>query len=362
MIFVISIFIIANLLASCSTTPLANIWKNRSEYNSALTTSEDSEVLLNIVRMHYKFSPYFVGISSITTQSSLSAELAGGGTQIFQSPLNSSGTPFWSISPATTFSISPTVTYSPMMGKQSFPPLITPLDIFDLYLLSRSMGIKLAFNISIDKIGRLDNISTPWSIDRDTIPNYQEFISFIKTLDSLISKDHVQYQIIKYHDQNAILLEIFNTNDAKTLSTLLHLENLHKKLILTKLRYREDKDKEYIIHIQTRSYFNILQFLSYGISHDVDNNKKYGIKTKVIYPSGQSLVLENIVSRLIRVEISKDEPLDSVIKTYFLDNWYYIKNNDNQSKITLMMLRLIYSLSLGADYHQTVPVLTIPVR
>ena len=58
------------LLTGCSTAQLSNVQKNRGNYNVALNQSDNEQFLLNIVRMRFDKSPFFIGVDSITTQTS----------------------------------------------------------------------------------------------------------------------------------------------------------------------------------------------------------------------------------------------------------------------------------------------------
>lgn len=349
------------LLNGCSTAFLAKIDKTRSDYNESLASSEDSQFLMNIVRVHYGFSPYFVGVDSITSQSTVKAGFDNVENRVFQSPNAVSGTPFWSLSPGVSYTISPVVTYSPVQGSKFVSALLSPIDLKKLFLLERSLGVSTVLRLTVDQIGVLDNASNIRNTKTNKLPDYQEFNTFANTLEELDDNDDVNIEMANYEDNPAILLYINNDMAAAKVATLLHLHQPYKKIILTMFVLKHDSEKENIIHIQTRSYFNILQFLSKGVETSGSDNQKYGIKNRLINQNGGVANLKDITHSLIDIKVSDNEPDEALLKINYQSKWYYITNNDNYSKSTIVLLRLIYSLLIG-EYQPNLPLLTIPVK
>lgn len=59
-------------LVSCKSIGTIELPKNRVGFSDAMITSEEQQLLLNIVRIHYEDRPYFVSVESITTSNSIS--------------------------------------------------------------------------------------------------------------------------------------------------------------------------------------------------------------------------------------------------------------------------------------------------
>lgn len=356
-------FLIAFATSSCSTAYLAQIEKTRTDYNESLANSEDSQFLMNIVRVHYGYSPYFVGVDSVTSQSSVKAGVDNNETRLFQSPsATAGGTPFWSIAPIASYTISPVVTYSPVQGSKFVSALLSPIDLKKLFLLERSLGIDTVLRLTVDQIGVLDNASSIRYSKMNKLPDYQEFNTFASTLETLVNNDDINIEMSSYDDKPAILLYMNNDAAAVKIATLLHLNKPYKTIMFTMFVLKHDNEKENIIHIQTRSYFNILQFLSKGVEGIESENQRYGIKTRITSQSGGTANLRDITNGLIDIKASNKEPDEALLKIKYQQKWYYIANDDTYSKSTMVLLRLIYSLLTGGEYQPNIPVLTIPVK
>ncbi|AUR52149.1 hypothetical protein [Aquella oligotrophica] len=356
------LFILAFAINGCSTAYLAQIEKSRNDYNESLANSEDSQFLMNIVRVHYGYSPYFVGVDSVTSQSSLKTGIDNNETRLFQSPSTTAGgTPFWSVAPIAAYTISPVVTYSPVQGSKFVSALLSPIDMKKLFLLERSLGISTVLRLTIDQVGVLDNASNIRNTKTSKLPDYQEFNTFAKTLETLVDNDDVNIEMTNYDDKPAMLLYMNNDSAATKVATLLHLKRPYKTILFTMFVLKHDNDKENIIRIQTRSYFNILQFLSKGVEASESDNQKYGVKTRFTNQNGGVSNLHDITNGLIDIHVSNSEPSEALLKIKYQSKWYYVANDDEYSKSTMVFLRLVYSLLIG-EYQPNVPVLTIPVK
>ena len=71
-------------------------------------------------------------------------------------------------------------------------------------------------------------------------------------------------------------------------------------------------------------------------------------------------VRNKVLSDLFTVYSSKEKPDNASVKVQYRGNWFYIRDNDMQSKYTLMLLNQISALQSGV-IEKVGPVLTIPV-
>lgn len=350
-----------SLLFGCSTAGLAQIEKTRTDYNQSLTNSEDSQFLLNIIRVHYGFSPYFIGVDSVTSQSSLKGGFDNSDTKLFQSPMSAApNAQYWSVSPGISYSISPVVTYSPVQGSKFVSALLSPIDIQKLFLLTRSLGVKSVLRIAVEQIGVLENVKSIKSNHKKPL-HYREFNQFVEELEDMLEDDEISVEMTSYNSQPAILLYMHDNKAADKMAKLLHLKERHKTIIFTMFVLKHASNSENIVHIQTRSYFNILQFLSNGIRTKKEDNEQYGIDKTFVDSSGKVTDTSNLTKKILTILVSNSEPKNSSLKVEYQGKWYYIADNDNHSKSTLLMLRLVYSLLVG-EYQPNLPILTIPVK
>jgi len=90
--------------------------------------------------------------------------------------------------------------------------------------------------------------------------------------------------------------------------------------------------------------------------NDIINNRVKVTKTK----NGGNFNWQDILSDLFVVYSQKEKPNKASVKIKYRGNWFFIKDNDMESKYTLMLLNQISALQSG-NLEKVGPVLTLPV-
>ena len=116
--------------------------EGRPAYSTAVPRTSNQEMLLNIVRLRYRDTPFFLKISAIAAN--VSAEVGIGGGAQFPDMTPNVG----NISGTAKYRDNPTVTYAPLQGEAFVKQLLTPVRLETLRLL-----IDLGW--SIDRVLRL---------------------------------------------------------------------------------------------------------------------------------------------------------------------------------------------------------------
>lgn len=329
---------LVTLMSGCSTTQLGQVPKTRENYNKAIDTSENEQFLLNIVRMHYGNSPYFVGVDSVTTQSTLRTKVEG---QMFTTRDAVMPGPFWNIAPTVEFTEAPTITYTPLQGTKYVSGMMTPLSIDRIGMLQSSgWDLPTVLKLTINRIGSLDNSEISRHVVAGGSEENPEFSNFVNYLTQLGQKGAITHSLTSYRDHPAILLQ--TTPDAgKQISSMLHLKNSHTQFILSQYAVNTPGTPENMIYMQTRSLLGILNYLANYVPEDASRTQK---QTK-----GYFYAL-----------VSNSEPANAMVKIDYKGKWYYIANDDATSKSILILLKVIYSLQLG-DIKANLPMVVIPV-
>lgn len=347
------------LIAGCSTVSLGDVPSNRENYNRALDSSENEQFLLNIVRLHYGENPYFVGVDSITAATSLTTGANGDfGVNNVWAPINGVQ---WSVSPQITFSQTPTVTYSPIQGGKFAKGMLAALSLDKVYLLLQSgYSPKEVMKLVFNRIGTLRNGPSAAHSGASAVPNSSAFDNFINTLDLLASSNQIHSELTSYESKPAIFIYASNQDAAKTLSQSLNLSKPYTKLIFAPTLLVDSKQPENVISVYTRSFFNVLQF----VSKDVETPAQETGSPSVEY--NRPLADPNIdwstyTYKMLYVRESSNDPDNVITKIQYEGNWYYINDDDELSKSTLVLLKLIYSLQMG-EVQANLPLITIPVQ
>lgn len=338
--------LIAIIISGCTTVRLGNISSTRENYNKAIDNSENEQFLLNIIRVHYNRTPYFVNVDSITTNTTLSSNFAFDNiSNTMRSPGATPGINY-TFSPNIAFTEAPTITYTPLQGTKFISGLLVPLDIQRIAVLSSSgWDTAMVLNLTINRIGHIHNEKLSKHVtESNAIAINPDFDKFVAVIDKLSIAHEIKFSMTKYNNNPAILLQTNNSNAAQQISKLLGVNSGYSSYIFTDHEIGiDDNNSSNIIPLQTRSLMGIMNYLARGVSDDTNDNS-------------------SLVNSPFKVLISDQEPYNTAIKIKY-DNgkWYYIKNDDESSKSLMVLLKLIYSLQLG-DMKANIPVVTIPVN
>lgn len=113
-----------------------------------------------------------------------------------------------------------------------------------------------------------------------------------------------------------------------------------------------------VLSINVRSGYQVLAFLSKGV--DVpESHVRRGSAPMFKAPDGRPFDGRQLTRGLFRVCVQKHRPLWSDTAVYYRGHWFYIAQDDVQSRVTLNYVKLI--LDIRSEAGQT-SVLTLPVN
>ena len=88
---------------------------------------------------------------------------------------------------------------------------------------------------------------------------------------------------------------------------------------------------------------------------------KKGLVTNTVTLEGDLFDWSNTpAGELFKIRSSTDKPDNAYISVYYRDTWFYISDNDLNSKSTFMLLTQLFNLKAGQSKAIN-PTLTIPV-
>lgn len=329
------------LLAGCSTAKLSNVQQTRGNYNIALNQSDNEQFLLNIVRMRFDKSPFFVSVDSVTTQTTLNYNTGGEDTKVGN--LTAPGTlgAFWNFQPSVEFIHTPTITYSPLQGSSFISGLLLPVSMTQLnYLVQTNISLSSAFKLTVDNIGGLGNIANIWEHSESSVyASGESFNHFVDYVDKSRIDGKLELFMTNYKNESALSLIINDSNTAAEIAKELQLGKAYTKIILTPAISSTKQGN--VVQLRTRSFFAVLNFLSYGVDSSAADEKKFGVSSNGTGSQNQ------LTNGLFALRSSDSSPSNTHTKVLYEGRWYYIPNSDITSKSTLMFLKLIYSLEAG---------------
>ena len=337
----------------------ATLGVTQRDFNEAIVRAQNEQLLLNLVRLRYRDNPYFVEVSGITSQQSIggSAGIGADFSVSADAPLRSVIRP----SVGMTYSQTPTVVLSPLAGEAFVRKLISPLSQEALlHLLRSGWSIARVLTLCLDRVGSLRNAPSAADPTPMQAPTYADFQKFATDLRMLQQADLLNLSYENAKEQPSLILEVRDLSDhSEPLDRLRKLLGLSKdgvRYTLTQDIRRTGKD---VVPLRLRSVRSILFFLAHGV--DVPKvHSLAGLVTTTRYPDGRSFNWSDLLGGLFHVRTRRDEPMAAYVKIRYRDHYYYIADNDLESKSTFMLLTEIFNMQAGQGVA-LMPTLTLPV-
>ena len=142
----------------------------RNAYNMAIQMTNMEEMLLNLVRLRYSDSPYFLELGNITTQFTYK----GSTTPLWPIPGFNNDNPFilggeWS------WQNQPTISYAPLGGQQFAVRLMQPIELQSIQqMIYSGWDVDRVFRLVIQSFDALENTPLAGPIFAETM-EYKKF-------------------------------------------------------------------------------------------------------------------------------------------------------------------------------------------
>jgi hypothetical protein len=321
----------------------------RLDYNAALSRSWDEDLLLNLVRLQYRDSPLFVDVSSITASYTLNRSAALSGT--------ASSSPEASAAVGFGFNENPIIGYSYLHGEQFAQRLLTPLTPSTLHELSQSgWSIERLMLCCVQSINGVENAIAAAGPKPDFVPDYERFQRVAALLRHLQKAGQLMAET-RADGRVFLFLKEAAGADGQELRSLLSLDPRAETFEVVAARRREQPDQ---IALQGRSLLAVMFFLSHAVEVPLAHRQE-GKVTITHDAAGREFDWTRIVGPLMRIHSGTAAPLDTAVRVAFRGHWYWIDDDDLNSKTTFVLLRLLLFLKSG-ERTGAPPLVTIPAR
>ena len=110
-------------------------------YNQVIVNTLDQQMLLNLVRLKYRDSPFFLNINSVTASFSMGADIgvdAAFPVDTDQNNVRLDGGRTIKPNIGMSYSQSPTISYTPLQGEEFLKNVLTPIPLESILILSQS--------------------------------------------------------------------------------------------------------------------------------------------------------------------------------------------------------------------------------
>ncbi|HPG24389.1 MAG: hypothetical protein H6748_15720 [Spirochaetaceae bacterium] len=368
----LSVLVIAGLLAILASgcrgrLGPASVRMTRTDYNVAAQETSAQELLLNLVRLRYRDTPYFLQIASLSTNMKATAGLTGQGS--FLTPGADAGLLTGSVA----IEESPTVTYTPIVGDRFVSELLEPVEPGILLLLSHAgWSIDRFFRLLVQEANGVANAPTASGPTPDLEPVYTDFLRASELLRVLQSRR--QIALIRgaldatgrelatnagASAKSGVLLRLtpdaLGTSEHRELASLLGLD---PSRTLFELVQGIGAHSPHRINLVLRSVLSAMFYASHGIAVP-DEDREAGRVTTTRTTAGEPFDWHRLTGTLLRVETGRP-PIRPYTAVRYRGHLFWIDDADRESKSTFSMLDLVIALKSG-DVPTTGPILTLPV-
>ena len=332
-----------------------SIVADRVPYNEAVATSWKEQTLLNVVKLRYMDTPFFVDVPQITS-----------GYQ-FVGTATTNGGVFPPVSNLATFAQQlgltlnlqaayqdrPTISYTPQTGSQFIRNLTTPINPGSvLFLLQAGYPADLVFTLTVDSINGVRNRSVAGGGLRPADP---EFTRVVQTLRKAQVAGHVGIRVTRDKGDKDSVAFFFQDKGvdpelARELAGVRKVLGLDPGRSEFQVTFGASAANPNEIAILSRSVIRILSELSTFVEVPAEHQA-----SGTAAPIGEQSAEE---SPPLRVLSGPKRPCDPFVAICYEGHWFWIEKSDFRSKRTLTYLLVLLALS-DTGAKESLPVITI---
>jgi len=371
-------------------------------HNEAIQTRMKEELLLNLIRLRYREVPLFLQMGSVVVQFQFDAAAGLSAT------LKEGGPDEAGLSAGVGMSERPTFTYTPMQDNEFVQRMLRPVDIRVPMLLQRSgWSIDRVMRLTIQRVNGIDNATRASGPTPDTVPSYDEFQRLSAALRRLQIEEAVTfgYESVERELSAPVPVEAVSGSDmvaaaregyrfvARDDGRSLVLTGPEQSLVMRIApdRLRDPAVRSFVdllglepgldrytivsssselpslldpagtrreIAVATRSLLGTLYYLSQAIEVPAADVER-GLVTRTRGPEDAPFDWGRVSGDLLRIRSSDRRPERAAVKVPYRGSWFYIEDDDLQSKSTFALLLGLFALQSGASAPPA-PVLTLP--
>lgn len=349
----------ALIIAGCAPTiNQDNLIRNRFELNGTAMRSWDEQMLLNLVRMRYRDNPMFLELGNVVAYQSMRfVGSVGGGITLAPQYVGDA-----SIGASGEVVLAPTLTYSPLQGEEFAKRLLTPIPPATIFLLSQSgWSFERLMLCCVQRINNVENAVAASGPTPEYVPEYEPFQRLSRALRALQLERHLEIDMGP--DGRSLVFSLPGTGGphadsiAGAFKELLGLDPARDRFLVTEGGSATSGDE---IALTGRSLLSTMFFLSQSVEVP-ERHEQQGKVTVTRQADGRRFDWSAVTGKVMRIQTSNTEPRDAAVKVEYRDAWFYIADNDLNSKTTFTLLSFLFNLQ-AANKSGANPVLTYPVR
>ncbi|HEY2787582.1 MAG TPA: hypothetical protein VGJ05_21680 [Fimbriiglobus sp.] len=352
----ILVFAASAPLMSCGCRHLGprSIVADRLPYNEAVATSWKEQALLNVVKLRYMDTPFFVDVPQITSGYQLvGTATANGGIFPPVSNLAAFGQQLGLTGNLQgAYQDRPTISYQPQTGSQFIRNIASPINPGSvLFLLQSGYPADFVFNLTVDSINGVRNRSVSGGQLRPADPGFARAVESIRKAQV---SGHVGIRVQRDKDQKDSVAFFIHDKDidpalAAEMAEVRRIFRLSPDQSDFRVTFGATAASPNEIAILSRSVIRILQELSTFVDVPADH-----------LAAGIAPPLEAVPADapLFQVLSGDRKPCDPFVAVCYEGRWFWIEKSDSRSKRTLASLLVLLALA-DTGAKENLPVITI---
>lgn len=349
--------VVAGALAACAPIGPEAIKSSRPLYNVAVQKSSDQELLLNLVRLQYRDTLYFTTVERIAATQELNTSIgatasvsktsntpATNAPSVGNSVLDSFITKSLTLPGSVSVNEKPTVFYAPVEGEKFVRQMMTPMNPDVLMLLVKSgWSLDRVFAVAVQQMNGLRNAPTAAGPRPSREPEFRDFIEATRLLRQLQRENKLD--LVRNDAKSKI--ELVLIDGAGSDPRAMRFKEL-LKLAPAATRFQIEAGSgvavdDHSIVLSTRALIAGMTYLSQGV--DVPKRDILAGKVRQTETAdGQPFDWQDLLGSVFKVSCSSEEPDDAAVAIYYRNSWFYIADNDLDSKSTFMLLTQLIAL------------------
>ena len=359
--------IVAFVLSGCQSTfgPDA-LEQTHPAYNKSIAETLSDQMLLNLVRLRYRENPSFLEIVSVTVSPRIQTTAAlntvidiGPGGNIIQPGVG------------VEYSQSPTISYTPLRGEDFLKSVLSSISLEAILVMTQSgWSIERVFGICIERMNELYNApSASGPTPKDEPKRYENFARVLEIFRKLQREGLIEIGLNLEIDKEKVsgidekeLVILFEKHERylselKELIELLQIEGDTDTVIIS-TNFLDKRPN--ILDVRVRSIMSVLFYLSQTVKVS-DEHKAAGLVTVTKKQNGEAFNWDDTpAGKHFSVHSSKERPANAYISVPHRGYWFYIANDDLETKSSFLLLQQLFNLQAGQAKGEG-PTLTLPV-
>jgi hypothetical protein len=344
------------LLTGCASMGPGSIGRDRIDYDQAITQSWQRQLLLNLVKLRYGDTPFFLDVASITNSYGLETQVNMGASW-WSHVIGAGASNAQTVSGSSRYTDKPTITYSPMLGQRFTRSLMTPIPPgVVVSLIQAGWAADAVLKVMVSSINGVYNRYGAGARARGADPDFYRLSAAMRRIQA---SGAIGMRIDRMKDQEWAVLTIETGKKTKEVEadqeTVRGILGIRKDAKEYRVVFGSAPRNDEEIAMITRSLLEIL--IDLGAAIDVPRESVTEGRT----PATKAFETDGPdgYRPLIRVQSGAQHPEDAFVAVQYRNSWFWIEDRDYASKSLFSFLLILLSLT-DADPGKGSPIITIP--